>query len=208
MTLYLISKSKDASLYSDEGVIRAADVTTAATCADMVARLDADEELRRAALAEAVRAATRDAEDKAEREMKARYAEQFARMEARAADLGREARQQAEALAVAIVRQIAPGLAEDRLVAALARRAVASLDTDRPLEVHVHPDAAQAVQQRLAERAGRLTIVADETLAPRDCLVIGPHGSVDAGLDAQLSALETAFAERAEEDGLGRHHAA
>lgn len=199
MTLYLVAKGKAASLFTDDPVIRAQDIPIAENCAAMLDRMEAQADERQVRDREALEQKMLQLEAEAEAAAKARYAEQFAKLEARAADLAREARQQAEKLAVAIVRQIAPGFAEDRLVAALARRAVDSLESDKPLEVHVHPDAAEAVQRRLADRAGQLTIVADAALAPRDCLVIGPHGRVDAGLEAQLVALETAFSERAEE---------
>ncbi|MGB3723652.1 MAG: FliH/SctL family protein [Pacificimonas sp.] len=199
MTLYLVAKGKDSSLFTDDPVIRKQDVVIAENFPDMLHHVESKADEQRLAADAALAQALETAKEEAEQNARARHARQFADLEARAANLGREARQQAETLAVAIVRQIAPGFAEDRLVAALAKRAIDSLESDRPVEVHVHPDAAEAVQRRLADQAGRLTIVADEALSPRDCLVIGPHGRVDAGLEAQLAALETAFAERAEE---------
>ncbi|MEO0499407.1 MAG: FliH/SctL family protein [Pseudomonadota bacterium] len=201
MTLYLIARGRHSSLMSDTPVIRAEDIRTAKNAADMLRSMEARDEERDAALKTAIASAEQAASEAAERAARARYAEAFADLEAKTAELDEDARRRAETLAVAIVRQIAPGFAEDRLVAALATRALAASGDDRPVEVHVHPGNAATVQERLRGQARCLRIVADAALSPHDCLIVGPHGRVDAGLESQLCALETAFAERAQEAG-------
>ncbi|MBV7256951.1 hypothetical protein KCG44_09170 [Pacificimonas sp. WHA3] len=201
MTMYLIAASARTSVISDSAILRAVDIPAAESCTALIKRIEDREAERDAELDEAKASAAAAAEASAEERVRARHAEAFARLEARAATLDREARERAETLALAILQRIAPSLDADRLVAALAANAVAEISDTVTLEVHVHPSVAETVQKRLAGREN-LTIHADASISERACLVVGPHGRVDASLEMQLSALEGAFTARRAEGAL------
>lgn len=105
-----------------------------------------------------------------------------------------EARRQGEVarLAIEVLRRIAGDLGEPVVIAALAERAAASVGNDTDAVVRVPPDALEVVRARLGERPG-LSVEADPAIAGTDCVVETSLGSVHAGLETQLAAIERAW---------------
>lgn len=182
-------------LYADPLVIAPHDLPVFAHALDLCRRL---EELV-ATQAEAVARA-------AEQGRAAGHAEGWhaaqAQAEARLAALDRAAaahHRQLErtvgALAVEVVRRIAPALGAGVVVAALAEQAAREVGEQVPMRVlRTHPDAAPAVQARLAETQPGLAVRADPALGAFDCEIDTAEGRVLAGLEVQLARTATALA--------------
>ena len=128
-------------------------------------------------------------------EAEARLAAAIAGIEAalRADRVAREAR--VVGLALAVVERIAGDLGDATVVEALARRALADLDPDRPVRLRVHPSVAAAVADAPATLVGPrvLEVLGDPVLGPLDCEIDGDDGVVEAGLGVQLDAVRRAL---------------
>lgn len=102
-------------------------------------------------------------------------------------------------LACAIVARIAPRLDSSTLVVALVEEAIREIHAQQYLQVHVHPDALDAVEAEIhALReahpgVAQVVIVADDELDPLGCVLMSESGKVEAGLDEQLAALRIAL---------------
>jgi len=96
------------------------------------------------------------------------------------------------ALALAVVRRIAPSLDAMTVVPDLVSDALASIDVERYLVVRVHPDVREAAAARLEHwheahpEVGALRVIADESLERLDCVVESEMGQIRAGLADQL----------------------
>jgi len=144
----------------------------------------------------------------AQAEMEARVAEANAlvkRLDTLCAMLARpleeldgEVQEQLTLLALAVGKQLARRelKADPTQVVAIIREAVARLPVAaRDIRVHLHPQDAAVVRERLAtptvERAW--TIVEDPTLTRGGCLVRTETSQVDARLDSRVNAIVTAL---------------
>ena len=101
-------------------------------------------------------------------------------------------------LALAIVARIAGALGEAPMVAALARTAIAELDTVRPARVRVHPSLEPAIRAALSDVAAgpeqpSIEVIGDERLEPLGCEIDHGDAIVDAGLGTQLQAIREAL---------------
>jgi type III secretion protein L len=96
------------------------------------------------------------------------------------------------ALSLQIVQRIAADLAPHEVVAALAQRAAEERMPDQAAIVRVHPDVLDAVQARL-ETSPALTVRADPSLSPLDCVFETPTGQLLAGLSTQLDRVAQAL---------------
>jgi flagellar biosynthesis/type III secretory pathway protein FliH len=117
-----------------------------------------------------------------------------ARAAAEAAALG----QQVVALALLVVRRIAAELAPEAVLASLARKAVEHLATDAATgekhgQLRLHPALLPAVQRLLADEQPGLRVIADESLAPLDCVLDTPGGRLLAGLETQLARVQASL---------------
>lgn len=101
------------------------------------------------------------------------------------ADVGR--------LALEVVRRVAGDLDPAAFLPAMVERAVREVLPDQPLQVRIAPGATGAVETRLWAINAAIEVVADDRLGPLDCVLETANGRVQAGLDAQLAALERAF---------------
>jgi type III secretion protein L len=129
------------------------------------------------------------------------------RLQQQQADDAAALQQQVVALALLVVRRVAAGLAPEAVVAALARQAfehLAAARTGAPTEadspawqgcqLRVHPALLADVQQQLGPTPG-LRLVADEQLAPLDCVLDTPGGRLLAGLETQLTQVRARLAQ-------------
>lgn len=134
--------------------------------------------------------------DEAAREAAGRLAAALAGVEdaLRADRAAREAR--VVDLALAVIGRIAGELGDATVVAALARRALADLDPERPVRLRVHPAVAAAMPPAPADHAGPrvLEVLPDPGLQPLDCEIDAEDGIVEAGLAVQLEAVRQALA--------------
>ena len=153
------------------------------------------EERRAAALEEGLADARALAESEA-REAIARIAERFD--EALRVERDERRRQEVD-LAIAIVSRIAGELGEAQVVSALARVAIAEIDTVKPLRVRVHISLESAIRLALCGPATdsphpQIEIVGDDSIKRLDCEIEHGNALVAAGLDVQLRAIRDAFA--------------
>jgi len=115
-----------------------------------------------------------------------------------AAEAGREReilRDSIGRLALEVVRRVAGELDSNAFMPALVERAVRDVLPDQPLRVRVAPGAAPSVETRLWAINAAIEVVPDDQLAELDCVLETASGRVQAGLEAQLVALERAFGE-------------
>lgn len=97
-------------------------------------------------------------------------------------------------LALDVVRRLAGELGSDQLTPAMVERAVREILPDQPVQVRVAPSVRGLVETRLWAINGAIDVVADDRLGETDCVLETASGRVQAGLEAQLSTLERAFA--------------
>lgn len=121
-----------------------------------------------------------------------RQAELF-RIAMRDSELQRERQKDIARLALEVVRRIAGDL-ESTMVAGLAERAAAQLAPDSVAVVRVAPDAVEMVRAQIGGRQG-LSVEADPSLDPQDCVIETALGRTHAGLDTQLAQIERMWAE-------------
>jgi flagellar assembly protein FliH len=110
------------------------------------------------------------------------------------AALDEEVEQQLVLLALAVGKQLARRelKADPGQITALIREAVGRLPAAaRDVRVHLHPEDAAAISERLAsagqERAW--TVVEDPTLARGGCLVRSEHSQIDARVESRVNAI-------------------
>lgn len=101
-------------------------------------------------------------------------------------------------LALAVVERVAPHLAGERLVAELARGAIAAMRTREPVRIRVHADMREPVRRALGERSdgpglADAHVVGDAALAPLDVVIETEAGRVHAGWDDQLGEIGAAL---------------
>jgi flagellar biosynthesis/type III secretory pathway protein FliH len=145
--------------------------------------------------AEALQKAARDTADTTQR------------LARQAAEEAGQLQEHVVALALLVVRRIAADLAPDVVLAALARQAFEHLASTRgpatgegagglpwqACQLRLHPSQLQAVQVQLADAPG-LHLVADDSLAPLDCVLDTPGGRLLAGLETQLARVQARLA--------------
>lgn len=100
-------------------------------------------------------------------------------------------------LALEIVRRVAGELDAGVLLPALVDRAVREVLPDQPVSVRVPPQLVGLVETRLFPINGAIEVVGDPDLTELDCVLETANGRVQASLEAQLAALERAFAQDA-----------
>jgi flagellar biosynthesis/type III secretory pathway protein FliH len=104
-------------------------------------------------------------------------------------------RSQVVDLALQVVRHISQDMGPAATVAALAGKAVLQLLPDSATTVHVHPEVAAAVGQRVGASPGVLDVRADPQLPLHGCRLHSAAGERVADLDQQLHRLATALAD-------------
>lgn len=107
-----------------------------------------------------------------------------------------EQRRMLGALAIEVVRRVAASLGPQAVLEALAEQAAREVLGDQPLTVHVAPEGAAGVADRLSSLNAQIEVVADSQVEGGGCLIVTAKGSAYASLDLELAALERAFAER------------
>lgn len=95
-------------------------------------------------------------------------------------------------LALEVVRRIAGTIGAPDVIAGIAAQAAAHVAPETAATVRVHSDAVVATTRRLAGLR-HITVEADDTLAPDDCVLATPLGRMHAGLDTQIAQLERAW---------------
>lgn len=197
MSSFLLLHADSAStLLADDPIVPADDVTR---LEDVTALLDAAAALRNDAqeARDAARAAARaegfaagHAEGRAAGEASIRdellrlAQDDAVRAETQRADLAK--------LALEVVRRIAGTIGAPEMIAGIAAQAAAQVAPETAATVRVHPAAVVRVTERLATLR-HISVEADETLAPDDCVVATPLGRTHAGLDTQIAQLERAW---------------
>lgn len=108
-------------------------------------------------------------------------------------------------LALAIVARIAPRLDANQLLPPLVDAAVAEIQAEQVLQIRVAPAVAPAVEADLDRlradhpHIAAFQVVADEMLAPTDCVLQSESGRVEAGLHEQLAAIAATLRDAARE---------
>ena len=103
-------------------------------------------------------------------------------------------------LALAVARKVLHREAQvDRVVlAGVVRVALEKIAGSSHVALHVHPTAAQAWQNYLAEQTILATVpavVEDGSLRPDQLVLKTDHGSTELGIDAQLNEIEKGFSD-------------
>jgi len=124
----------------------------------------------------------------------AEVAAQMARVSDEAARDRTTTRESIGKLALDVVRRIASDLGPEQLAPAMVERAVREVLPDQPMRVRVAPGVAGVVGARLWALNANIEVVADDQLGEMDCVLETGSGRVQAGLDAQLGALQRVFA--------------
>ncbi len=99
-------------------------------------------------------------------------------------------------LALGITRRLMAEVEVSQLLPGLVAEAIQSIQAKRYLKISVHPQSAEAVQERLDEirrsqpMLDSLEVQADESISPDACLLQSEAGMVRASLSAQLAAIE------------------
>lgn len=189
MTWLIIDHHRTATLATDDPLVATGDIAAFGDARSLLAGLDAVADGARARAHVEGLAAGRAA-------AAAEQAAALIALEARAATERAAMRAEAGDLAIAIVRRIAAGIGHPETVAALAASAAAELAPDAPAEARVAPDAVAATVARLGNRP-QVTVIADPALAPTDCMLTTPLGSIRAGLETQLAAIGAALSQGA-----------
>jgi type III secretion protein L len=117
-----------------------------------------------------------------------------------------EARRCLAALPMEIATAIAEGVAKviggvdlAEAVARAAKKALAELTERHTIVVRVNPAAEVRTRAALANPSAPVRVVADQGLAPDDCILETPGGFVHAGLSAQIDTLRAALLRAAAE---------
>lgn len=131
-------------------------------------------------------------------------------LDTRATAEAAELQQQVVALALLVVRRIAAELAPEAVLAALARQAFEHLAVDAaagapPCQLRLHPVLLPAVQAQLAGQHPGLRVIADDSLAPLDCVLDTPGGRLLAGLETQLARVQASLSRLPAETRAGTH---
>lgn len=198
MSFLAIHRSAGTSLAVDRPWLSAEEWTACTSAVDLLTRLQALHSAQAARL-ELEAAQARGAGFAAGREQGLRQAaEGLASGWVEAADAAqlqaRELREAVITLSLEIVRRITAELAPQDVVAALAQRAGEDLMPDCAAKVRVHPQAADAVAQRLAGLP-QIEVKPDASLHPTDCVFETPTGEWLAGLDVQLQRIAQSLRE-------------
>jgi len=108
-----------------------------------------------------------------------------------------QVRKEVLSLALQVVRKIADGVATDEMLFALATTAAQECLPSKSVVLKVHPDSVDGVKARLSEHQVSSdtshpihSIVADEDLDHKACVLETDAGQVCADIDTQLSVLE------------------
>jgi flagellar assembly protein FliH len=114
------------------------------------------------------------------------------------AALDEEVEQQLVLLALAVGRQLARRelKADPGQVTALIREAVGRLPAAaREVRVHLHPEDAAAISERLAAAGGERawTVVEDPTLTRGGCLVRSENSQIDSRVESRVNAIVSAM---------------
>lgn len=105
-----------------------------------------------------------------------------------------ERRRDVARLAIEVVRRIAGEIGPEETVAALARQAALAVMPNAGATVRVAREVHGAVSARLSGLRG-VTVEADASLEPTDCLIETALGTTRAGLETQLAGLERHWSE-------------
>jgi type III secretion protein L len=199
MTRLVLARAAGLALEVDEPIVAAEALPAVGDAVTTLRRLETlrADLLRRGRqrLERARRDGLQQGREQAERDASLRLAGSLAELDAtlRAERTAREAA--VVELALAVVARIAGELGDAAVVAALARRALADLDTESPVRLRVHPSVAAAVTAAPAAQAGPpvLEVLADPALRPLDCEIDSIDGVVEVGLEVQLDAVRAAL---------------
>lgn len=202
MTYLLLHRDRDGPLLVDDPVIPREDVVSVSEGVALLSEIRRlDESLRaqrRRALEEAVAEGRARGYAEGAAEARREYAARCAELERLTSQYSERLRRQVVALSLQALRRIAGELGDGPVVAALAEKAVRDLVPDEPAVIHVHPAQADSVRSAI----GRLAAVeADPALAPAGCVIRTAAGSIDAGLETQIAALESALLNAGRADG-------
>ena len=198
MSLALLISGRDRAALTDAWRIPRAQVTAFADGLSLLK--EGDRRLTRAiAEIEADRAAARQAGYDAGhaeglRAAAAETAAQMALLINEAARQRAEVRESVGVLALEVVRRIAGEAGAALLAPAMVERAVREILPDQPMRVRVAAAVAGVVEGRLWAINAAIEVVPDPELSEFDCVLETGNGRVQAGLEAQLSALERVFA--------------
>ncbi len=102
-------------------------------------------------------------------------------------------RAKSSALAIEIVRKLAPSLTIAHLVPALVEKIAQELVPSGKIDVYVHPDALIETRMRLAGLDTPIEVWPDEHADHFQCRIETTEGRIDGSLHVQLDALESAF---------------
>jgi type III secretion protein L len=108
-------------------------------------------------------------------------------------------RERLGALSLDVVRRVAAELGPQAVLEAVVERAVRDVVADQPLAVHVPPESAGGVAERLSNLS-EVEVLSDPHVASGEAVVVSAQGSAHAGLELQLALLERAFAELSDSD--------
>jgi len=108
-----------------------------------------------------------------------------------------QVRKEVLSLALQVVRKIADGVATEDMLFALANTAAQECLPSKSVVLKVHPDSVDGVKQRLSDQQATSdtnhpihSVVADEDLDQKACVLETDAGQVCADIDTQLSVLE------------------
>ncbi len=111
------------------------------------------------------------------------------------------------------VRKVIGDMEDRELIAEVVANLMASVRQTRAVNLRVHPDMVEHVRIRVTDllrdhpTLKYVDVVADSSLAARDCVLESEVGVIDAGVDVQLAAIERSLMQstnQKNEDRQGR----
>lgn len=201
---FLLWQRSQLGIGSGRQVFRAAEVPVLQSATELVARLESlwQAESQRIDVAAAAAREQGWAEGgvQARQAAEGALADHLARLQQQAERVREQAREDAAALALQVVRKLLGGLPEPERQAALALQAARELLPARTWRLAVHPCSAPALREHLGRLApeargglAQAEVCEDDSLAPGDCRLDTEFGSARAGLEAQLDRLSAAW---------------
>lgn len=103
------------------------------------------------------------------------------------------------ALVMGAVRKVVDGFDDEAKVVAVTRNALAVLRNQKQITLRLHPDQLDYAKANMTEfltafpGIGFIDLVGDERLAVGSCILESIIGTVEASLDDQITALDSAF---------------
>lgn len=191
MAFHLIHADGRALLASDRPLLRAAERQPVEDAVALLGQVRDWHDREQAALADVRAAAVEQGRADGEADGRAAFAAAIATLTAQAQAEAERRDSDVAALALAALRQMVGGLADEERMAGIARRAVEALGSRGPVTVEVSQAMCGPVEQAFADLPSsvEVSVRGQEGLANDQCRLTAPDGWIIADLDVQIQSV-------------------